>query len=368
MAIGTSVGKKHVTNRDIGELVAVYRNGSNLNVPEGLKERLRKVVDRMLVPVGTDSRYWADESQSTSDLACEAATEALQMAGLSPRELKAITVGTMSQDYLGVPVAPAIQYKLEAKDNIPAKDIQAACAGFLYVLHDVYKDLTSDLGKGGPQLGIGTELLSRHIHPSRGETFGLFGDAAGAFVADLVVDNQKLSSKIAFHFGADGRYQEDLYIPAGGTKHPTTRETLDQGMHCLQMNGKVIEEQAVKRMAESTETVMEAADLRPGDVSLFIPHQANKKIILEVARLLNFPTEKVYINIQRYGNTSAASIPLAMKDAYLEGKLVADEIILLASLGAGLSFGAAAIPTTGLPKRSTVQVIQARITSVLPPR
>ncbi len=368
VAIGASLGKKHVTNRDIGELLDAHRNGDNPNISEKLKERLRKAVDRMLSPVGTNSRYWADGNQSTSDLACEAAEEALQMAGISPRELRAITVGTMSQDYLGVPVAPAVQYKLEARDNIPAKDIQAACAGFLYVLHDVYKDLTSDLGKGGPQLGVGAEILSRHIHPSHGETFGLFGDAAGAFVADLVVDNQKLSSKIAFHFGADGQYQEDLYIPGGGTKYPTTQETLNQGMHCLQMNGKIIEEQAIRRMAESTEAVMEAADLKTGDVSLFIPHQANKKIILEVARLLNFPTEKVYINIQRYGNTSAASIPLAMKDAYLEGKLVPDEMILLASLGAGLSFGAAAIPTTGLPKRSMAQVIQARIISVLPPR
>lgn len=368
IGLDSSLGKNHVTNRDIGEMIAIYRNGGKKDISASLKDKLHRVVERTLGPVGSESRYWSDETQATSGLATEASLGALSMANCSPWELKGITVGTMSQDYLGVPVAPAVQYKLEAKNNIPAKDIQAACAGFLYVLHDVYKDLTSEYGSGGPQLGVGAEILSKHISPSRGETFGLFGDGAGAFVADLVVDKQNLSSRIKFHFGADGQYQEDLFIPAGGTKNPTSAETLASGMHCLQMNGKVIKKQAIRRMAESTEAVMEAANLKPGDVSLFIPHQANKEIILGVAKLLNFPVDKVYINIQRYGNTSAASIPLAMKDAYFEGKILPDEIVVLASLGAGLSFGAATISTTGLPKRSSFEVIRTRIVSHLPTR
>ena len=367
IGIGSSVGRRLVTNRDIAEKVAEYRNTARGRKPE-LLTRLENSVLKMLGPIGTDTRYWVDENQCTSDLALEAAIEALEMAKKSPRDLKAITLATMSQDYLGVPVAPAVQHRLEAKDDIPSKDIQVACAGAIYALHDVFKDLTSYLGSGGPQLVIGAEVLSKHIDPSQADTYGLFGDGAGALVIDMVEDKQRLASKIKFHLGADGQFQKDLFIPAGGTVHPTSEQTVRERMHCLQMNGPVIKEQAIKRMAESVEAVIEAANLRPGDISLFIPHQANREIIIETARILNFPMERVYININRYGNTSAASIPLAMHDAYSEGKLKPDKMIVVASLGAGLSFGAATLPTVGLPKRSSVSVLRSRLGHILPAR
>ncbi|OGD91081.1 hypothetical protein A3D81_02095 [Candidatus Curtissbacteria bacterium RIFCSPHIGHO2_02_FULL_40_17] len=367
IGIGKSVGRKLVTNHDIAEAVAQYRNESRGRNPD-LLPRLRNSVLKMLGPIGTDTRYWADEEQCTSDLATEASLEALRMAEKSPREITSITLATMSQDYLGVPVAPVVQYRLETKNGIPAKDIQAACAGTLYALHDVFKDLTSQFGSGGPQLAIGAEVLSKHIHPSHPDTYGLFGDAAGALVIDMVEDRQGDASKVQFHLGADGQFQTDLLIPGGGTKHPTSMQTVEDGMHCLQMNGPIIEAQAIRRMAESTEAVLKKANLKPGEISLFIPHQANKEIIIKTAKLLNFPIERVYININRYGNTSAATIPLAMHDAYYEGRLNPDEMIVVASLGAGLVFGAATLSTTGLPKRSTVSKLRFRLGSAFPSR
>jgi len=255
-----------------------------------------------------------------------------------------------------------------ARDDIPTKDIQDACAGAIYALNDVFTDMTSTLGRGGPQLAIGAEVLSKHIDPSQADVYGLFGDGAGALVIDMVEDKQDVESKIQFHLGGDGYFQQDLLIPAGGTVHPTSLQTLKDGMHCLQMNGPVIKTQAIKRMVESVEIVTKAANLKPGDISLFIPHQANREIIIETAKLLNFPIERVYININRYGNTSAASIPLAMHDAYYEGRLKPDEMIVIASLGAGVSYGAATLPTTGLPKRSSVSVLRSRVERILPPR
>ena len=367
IGIGSSVGQRLVTNRDIAERIAKYRNTARGRKPE-LLTRLENSVLKMLGPIGTDTRYWVDENQCTSDLALAAAVEALEMAKKSPRDLKAITIATMSQDYLGVPVAPAVQHKLGARDDIPTKDIQDACAGAIYALNDVFTDMTSTLGRGGPQLAIGAEVLSKHIDPSQADVYGLFGDGAGALVIDMVEDKQDVESKIQFHLGGDGYFQQDLLIPAGGTVHPTSAQTLKDGMHCLQMNGPVIKKQAIKRMVESVEIVTKAANLKPGDISLFIPHQANREIIIETAKLLNFPIERVYININRYGNTSAASIPLAMHDAYYEGRLKPDEMIVIASLGAGVSYGAATLPTTGLPKRSSFGVLQSRLGHILPPR
>lgn len=368
IGLGKGVGRNLVTNHDIAEAIAQHRNESRGRSPE-LLPRLRNSVLKMLAPIGTETRYWADENQCTSDLATEASFEALRMAGKSPREITSIILATMSQDYPGVPVAPVIQYRLEAKNGIGAKDIQVACAGMIYALHDVFVDLTSPFGSGGgPQLAIGAEVLSKHIHPSQADTYGLFGDAAGALVIDMVEDKQGLSSKVQFHLGSDGQFQTDLLIPGGGTKHPTSRQTVEDGMHCLQMNGPIIEKQAIRRMAESTEAVLEKANLKPGEISLFIPHQANREIIIKTAKLLNFPIERVYINIHRYGNTSAATIPLAMHDAYYEGRLNPDEMIVVASLGAGLSFGAATLATTGLPRRSTVGKLKSRIGSAFPSR
>lgn len=358
IGIGKAVGRKRISNKDVAEKVALQRNGENGD--QSRFRRLVKVVERMLAPVGTDNRFWVDNDQATSDLASEAILKALELTDYTAKGLKAITVATMSGDYLGVPVAPSVQNKIGAREHISAKDIGAACAGFLHVLYDAYKDLTSPLGQGGPQAVVGSDVPSRHIHPSHGETYGLFGDAAGAVVVDLIADRNNLFSKIKFDFGVDGKHQRDLYIPAGGTVNPTTLETASDSnnQHCLQMNGALVKEHAVRRMVESVKNVMQTADIKVGDISLFIPHQANSQIILEVAKALGIPERLLYKNIERYGNTSAASIPLAMKDAYDEGKLLPDEIIVLASFGAGFTYGAAVIPTVGLPKRKPSEVIK----------
>lgn len=361
VGIGTATGRRKVSNADVAERIAYNGEGSK-DPSSWLK--LISAVERMLRPVGTSHRYWADEGQATSDLAAEALLGALEMANYTPRELMAITVGTMSSDYVGVPIAPAVQHKTSSRENISAKDIGAACVGFLHALYDAYTNLTSPFGRGAPQAVVGSEVLSKHIHPSHRETFGLFGDGAGAVIVDSLKDKHNMFTKIAFEFGTDGEHQRDLYVPAGGTVNPTTFETVSGNQHCLQMNGALVKEHAIRRMVESVDHVMDAADIKVGDISLFISHQANLQIILGVAKKLGIPTKLVYKNIERYGNTSAASIPLAMKDAYDEGRLVPDEIVILASFGAGFTYGAAVIPTVGLPKRTPRQIAQHAISRI----
>lgn len=340
--IGKAIGEKTVTNKDIEDLLRKHR---------GLVDRIIRrdgVVERLMHRVGIEERRWAGDGQATSDLALEALRGALKMAQIEPQELKALIVGTSSPDYLGVPVAAIIQEKIKSPNVGVYRDVQAACVGFLHSLDDVFTSLTSRLGPGGPQAVVGAEVLSRSIDPSRRETFLLFGDAAGAVIVENVRDKNRLSSRIAFSFGADGRFAEKLYIPAGGSKMPPSRETLQQNLHCMQMDGPLIAENAVKRMVESIEYVLEKVNLKAGEINVLIPHQANREIIEDVAKKLNFSRDRVYINIQRYGNTSAASIPLAMKDAYDEGKLQAGEFVVLCAFGAGLGYGAAVIPMVGL--------------------
>lgn len=340
--IGKAIGEKTVTNKDIEDILRKHR---------GLVDKIIRrdgVVERLMKRVGIEERRWAGKGQATSDLALEALQGALKMAQIEPQELKALIVGTSSPDYLGVPVSAMLQEKIKSPNVGVYRDVQAACVGFLHTLDDVYKSLTSRLGPGGPQAVVGAEVLSRSIDPSRRETFLLFGDAAGAVIVENVRDKNRLSSRIAFSFGADGRFAEKLYIPAGGSKMPPSKETLQQNLHCMQMDGPLIAENAVKRMAESVKYVLKKANLKAGEINLLIPHQANREIIEDVAKELNFPKDRVYINIQRYGNTSAASIPLAMKDAYDEGKLQAGEFVVLCAFGAGLEYGAAVIPMVGL--------------------
>lgn len=333
IGLGSDLGRLEVNNAAIAEFLG----------------RKLEVVNRMMVRVGIEKRYWADRNQATSDLAHNALVRALEMAGKSPESLKAIIVGTMSGDYDAVPVSAILQHKIGAKDLGNYYDLGAACVGFLHSLYEAYKSLTSPLGEEGPYGVIGAEVISRSIHPSKPETFMLFGDAAGAVIVDNVPDTQGMFKHISFQFGADGSRVEDLYVPAGGSKRPPTTYTVRMRMHSISMRGKPVKDQAVRRMAECMNLVFEKSGLKPGDVAMLFPHQANLEIIEEVAKSLNFPMEKVYVNIHRIGNTSAASIPVALTDAYYEGKLFPNQIIGMCSFGAGMEYGGALIPTVGLP-------------------
>lgn len=343
------------------------RTISNSYIAERL-ERSPEIIQRLMRRAGIELRHWVDDGQATSDLAIRATNDALRMGNIKPEEIKAIRVATMSTDYQGVPVSPKVAERVGAPTMGSYIDIQAACAGFIDALHTTYTDMTSRYGVGSPQVVVGAEVLSRHIHPRQKETYVLFGDAAGAVVIKNVPDTQNVADKITFVPGADGSHDKDLFIPAGGSRTPSSRETIEQGLHCLQMNGPLVKEHAIQRMAECVELVRQKSGLSYKDFSLFIPHQANLEIIDGVAKSLGFPPDRVYKNINRYGNTSAASIPVAMRDAYNEGRLDPDKMLLIASFGAGFEFAAAAISTSGLPHRSTVQSARSALRQLIPRR
>ena len=335
-SIGMATGGRLVTNAEIANQL-----GEN-----------KQLIDRYARKFGPQQRYWATENEVTSDLAAGAVIDALEMAGRSPEELTAIICGTDSSDVLGVALASIVQYKVGAPKEGIHHDVVAGCVGFLRAVREVYLDLSSPFGKGGLQVAVGAEILSRHIHPSRRDTYVLFGDAAGALLIENVPDDQGLKNKIQFEFITDGEYAEALCVPAGGSKLPTSKETVEGNLHIVYMNGPLVESVAVPRMVEVVKKVMEKARVTIGDISLFVIHQANYRMILDAVKQLELPIEKVFINIDRMGNTSTASTPIVLKEAYNQGKIKPNELIVIVAFGAGLNCGAAVLPTVGLPPRA----------------
>lgn len=335
IGLGKALGGQKVTNFDIARMMNKR--------PEG--------VERLMRRVGIQERPWATKDQSTSDLATLSLYNALVSAQIKAEALKAIIVGTNSADYRGVPLASMLQEKVGATTQVNCFDTEAGCVGFLKALYVIYIDLTSEIGQGGPQAAVGAEILTRNINPDDATTFPLFGDAAGAVIVQAIPAREGFP-KPTFRFGNDGRLAEALYVPAGGSKFPASMETVRNKEHSIKMDGHVVGENAVKRMAEIVELVIQIAGVTKNDIHRMFPHQANLEIIKGVAQKLNFPWKQVYVNIERMGNTSTASIPVALKDAYDEGKLLPNELIVLCTFGAGLNWGAAVIPTVGLPPKS----------------
>jgi 3-oxoacyl-[acyl-carrier-protein] synthase-3 len=271
------------------------------------------------------------------------------MAGIEKEEIERIIHATSSPDYQGAPVGSIIQDKLGIKTDIQVFDIAAACTGWgqgLSVAFAFAKNSDS-----GAQAIIGSEIISPVINPSIEQTYILFGDAAGATIVENVVPDQGAPTKYAFKAGSDGSLLKSLYVPAGGSRLPANKETLEQGLHAIHMDGKVIKEQAIRRMSEVTRAVLDLAGLSVEDIDLFIPHQANLSIIKETADALKVPEEKVMVTIQNYGNTSAASIPTALYEAYHGGRIKRNQYLAFATFGAGLVYIAGVIPMVGLPKK-----------------
>lgn len=333
--LGKALGSRRVTNEDIAKMMG----------------RKKEVIDRMMRGVGIQERPQVAEAETTSTLAAGALLESLAMAQEKPENLKAIVVGTNSADYLGVALATMLQNLVGASTIGSYRDVHAGCMGFLHALDIVYKDLSSKFGQGGPQAVLGAEVLSRFIDPNDAATFPLFGDAAGAIIVDNIPDNNGFARYIKFYFGGDGQYTESLYVRGGGSRFPPSAETVEKGWHAMYMDGPTVEKYAVSQMAESVKRVMEMVRITNDDVLLLIPHQANLGIIKKMAQMLNFPFERVYTNIEKMGNTSTASIPVALTDAHDEGKLPSNELIVICGFGAGFNFGAAVIPTVGLPPK-----------------
>lgn len=285
---------------------------------------------------GIKSRRLAAKHEAASDLALRAAKEALTDANLGPNDINLIIVATITPDMQFPSVACILQDRLQAK-NAVCFDISAACAGFVYAITIAQQFIAAGTYKN--VLVIGVEILSSVTDWQDRNTCVLFGDGAGAVILSEVRSGGIISTYLA----SDGGLSDLLMIPAGGSRHPVSSKTLEKRMHYIKMRGNELFKIAVNKMSEAAEVVLKQAGLKCSDVDLFIPHQANIRIILAVAKKLGMPKDKIYLNIEKYGNMSSASTATALCEAVKEGKIKKGDIILLDAFGAGLVWGACII-------------------------
>ncbi len=287
---------------------------------------------------GIRERRLAAEGEATSHLAIQASLKAIADAGIEPSEVDLIVVGTSSPDMLMPSTACIVQGAMGM--SCPAFDINAACSGFVYGLEVAASAIES--GRARTVLLVGADALSRFVDFTDRTTCVLFGDGAGA----IVVRAGDEPGVLGISLGADGTGVDALKIPAGGSAMPVNRETVDRRLNTISMNGGEVYKFAVRAIPMATRRVLEASGLAVEDLAWLIPHQANQRIIGTIGEALGMPTERVFSHIDHTGNTSAASIPLALDDLYTAGKLNRGDHLALVGFGAGLTWGAAAVRWT----------------------
>ena len=287
---------------------------------------------------GIGERRYIEDHRVTSDLAAEAGLKACEMAGVKPNEIDCIVVGTVTPDMPMPATAVFVQQKM-GTGPCAAFDISAACAGFVYGL--AMGDALVQNRQFKRVLVIGVEVLSRFTDFTDRNTCVLFGDGAGAVLLGLGDSKRGILSTHLFADGATGA--EHLQIPGGGTKFPTSADTVEKRMHHIKMNGKAVFTHAVKNIAASCVAALEANKMGGGDVDLVVAHQANLRILAGVAERCKLPMEKFYLNIERYGNTSSASIPIALDELVRDGKVKEGMMLLMTALGGGFSWGSAMV-------------------------
>ncbi len=289
--------------------------------------------DWILARTGIEERRIAAEGEVTSDMATKASKLALEMAGVTPDEIDLIVMGTITGDYPWPATACVVQNSLGAK-NAFAYDISAACSGFVYALSAATDFLLA--GRGKKALVIGAETLSRVIDWTDRNTCVLFGDGAGAVVLD-VQDGE--AGIISNHMHSDGSYLDLLYQPGYGAKHPVTAQAPDDRLSFLKMEGNEVFKVAVRSLTSVSKEALETNGFSSEDVSLFIPHQANRRILEATAKRLKLSEEQCFINVHKYGNTSGATIPIAMDEAFRQGLIKEGDLLLLAAFGGGFTWG-----------------------------
>ncbi|HSW64741.1 MAG TPA: beta-ketoacyl-ACP synthase III [Dissulfurispiraceae bacterium] len=291
----------------------------------------------ILERTGIRQRHIAAKDQTTSDLAVEAARQALKAAGVKARDIDLIIVGTCTPDMFLPSTACMVQLKLNAK-NAAAFDLNAACSGFLYGLSVASSYISSGAYK--KILVIGAETLSRFTDWQDRSTCILFGDGAGAVVLEPTTG----SNAILFtHIKSDAEYWDYIQIPGGAATKPATRAVVDKRLTKITMKGNETFKVAVKTLESLVVETLEKCNLKPSQLSLLIPHQANLRIIQATAKRLGLPMDKVMLNLERYGNTSAASIPIALDEAVRTGRVREGDYILLEAFGAGLTWASALV-------------------------
>ena len=299
---------------------------------------LEKMVDTsdewIMKRVGIRERHIVDAGVATSDLAKEASLAAIQKAGLTPADIDFIVVATTTPDTLFPSTACVLQAKIGAS-HAWGYDLVAACSGFTYALTTASQIVSA--GGSRHALVVGADVMSSIIDYSDRTTCVLFGDGAGAVVVEPSDDDS--IGILDFENYVDGHGGPALCMPAGGSRMPATRETVEQGLHYVKQDGQAVFKFAVRNMEEVCRRILERNRLTAEQVDLFVPHQASSRIIVAAAEKLGLPHEKVVINIDRYGNTTAGTIPLALNEAVAEGRLRRGNLVLLASVGAGFTVG-----------------------------
>src|SRR3954465_6909119 len=285
---------------------------------------------------GIRERHIVDKGVATSDLALKAAQAALAERGLAPTDLQAIIVGTVTPDMMFPSTACLVQDKLGAK-GAWGFDVSGGCCGFVFALQAGVKLVESGAQK--MVLVCGADANTRMTDYTDRATCVLFGDGGGAVLIEPCEEGE--IGMIDFVHEIDGSGGVALNLPAGGSLNPSTHETVDKKMHYIHQDGQAVYKFAVRKMAEATAKLLERNGITGADLGCFIPHQANKRIITATADRLGMDSERVIINIEKYGNTSAGTIPLAMETAVEQGKLKKGDLVLLAAVGAGFTVGTA---------------------------
>jgi 3-oxoacyl-[acyl-carrier-protein] synthase-3 len=289
----------------------------------------------ILQRTGIRERHIVDPGVGTSDLAKEASLKAIAQAGLTPHDIDFIVVGTTTPDMLFPSSACLLQTKIGA-DHAWGFDLGAACSGFTYALTTAVHMVAA--GTHAHALAVGADVMSSIIDYQDRSTCVLFGDGAGAVVVSPALEDG--FGIIDFEHEIDGSGGPALCMPAGGSLRPATHDTVDQRLHYVKQDGQTVFKFAVRKTEEICARVMARNNLTADDIDLFVSHQANRRIILGAAERLGLSPEKVVINIERFGNTTAATIPLALNDAVADGRLKKGNLVLLASVGAGFTAGA----------------------------
>jgi 3-oxoacyl-[acyl-carrier-protein] synthase III len=315
-ALGTYVPPRLLTNADLEKMVETS--------DEWIFSR-----------VGIRERHIVERGVASSDLGLEATRKALAQRGWSANDIEVIVVGTVTPDMLFPSTACVLQNKLGAA-GAWGFDVSAACSAFVYALQTGAQFIATGAHKR--VLVVGADVMSSIIDYTDRGTCVLFGDGAGAVLLEPAEDDSV--GMIDFIHEIDGSGGCSLYMPGGGSLHPATHETVDQRMHFVHQEGQAVFKYAVRKMGELCEKLLQRNGFKVADLDAFIPHQANKRIITATADRLGLSPEKVIINIDRFGNTTAATIPLAMETALEDGKLKKGSLVLLASVGAGFTAGA----------------------------
>ena len=301
-------------------------------------EKMVETNDEWIVSrTGIKERRIASAEQSTSDLAANAALAAMENAGITADEIDLILVATITPDMFFPSTACFVQHKIGAK-NAACFDVSAACAGFLYAIEIAQQFITSHTYD--TILVIGAEKLSSIVDWTDRNTCVLFGDGAGAAILRHRGGGHGVVSTF---MGSDGGLSDILYIPGGGSKFPVTKENADQRLNCIKMNGKETYKHAVISMLDAAQRALAEANLTPEDLACIIPHQANLRIIEAIAHRLDVPMERFMVNLDRYGNTSAAAVAIALDEANRTGRMQVGDYVLLVVFGGGLTWASSVI-------------------------